>query len=147
MRFLRTKILLLCLAALFVGAGSAVAAPAGGGSILVKFAGTAKAVVVKLQSGQGLGQELATYESMPNVVYAEANVVEQAQTMSAPNDPSYGSQWSLAQTNALGGVSAYPVPTPRRARRSLRLRSSTAASTPPTRTSPGASIRPTGRTA
>jgi len=113
MRFLRMKTLLLCLVALFVGAGSASAAPKGGApadphSILVKFDRSAHSVVVKLKPGESVGQALATYQSNPNVAYAEANVIEQAQTLSAPNDPSYSSQWSLATTHALAGWDTYP---------------------------------------
>ena len=114
MRLLRPKILLLCLAVLLVGAGSASATSTRGsgprdpGTILVKFDRAPRAHVVKVKAGETVDQALATYRSMPNVVYAEANVVEQAQTLSAPNDSSYGSQWSLATTNAVGGWSVYP---------------------------------------
>jgi subtilisin family serine protease len=115
MRFLRPKILLVCLAALLVGAGSASASsttdsggPRDHHTIVVKFDRAAKAHVVKLKPGQSVDQALATYRSMSNVVYAEANVIEQAQTLSAPNDPSYSSQWSLATTNAVTGWSTYP---------------------------------------
>ncbi len=119
MRLVKVKILLLCLGALLVGAGAASATPVTGqhgprdpGTILVKFDRTARhgghAVVLKVQPGESVDQALATYRSMPNVIYAEANVIERAQTLSAPNDPSYGSQWSLATTNALAGWSTYP---------------------------------------
>jgi len=114
MRLLRPKILLLCLAVLLVGAGSASATSARGsgprdpGTILVKFDRAPRAHVVKVQPGESVDQALATYRSMPGVVYAEANVLEHAQTLSAPNDPSYSSQWSLATTNAVTGWSTYP---------------------------------------
>lgn len=107
MRSLRTKVLLLCLGALVVGAGSASAAPRAAQSIIVKFA-HAKPKVVALQPGESVGQALAAYRSLPHVAYAEANVVERAQTLPAPNDPSYSSQWSLPATNAVAGWSIFP---------------------------------------
>ena len=104
--------MLFCVAALFVGAGSATAAPsgapAGSHTILVKFNGAKAPAVVDVQSGQTVTGALAAYESNPNVEYAEPNVVEQAQGLPAPNDPSYSSQWSLATTNALAGWNVYP---------------------------------------
>jgi hypothetical protein len=114
MHFLRPRILLLCLAVLLVGAGSASATSAGGlrmprepHSILVKFR-AGRAHVVRLPRGESVNKALAAYRARPSVVYAEANVLEHAATLSAPNDPSYGSQWSLATTNAVEGWSTYP---------------------------------------
>jgi subtilisin family serine protease len=113
MRFLRTTILLLCLGAILAAAGSASGAALKGApvdphTILVKFDRAAHPVVVKVKSGESVDEALAAYQSNPNVAYAEENVLEQAQGLSAPNDPSYGAQWSLATTNALGGWNAYP---------------------------------------
>lgn len=120
MRLLRTNtpayaraLGLFCLAALFAGAGSASAAPnaslsPGSRTILVKFDRAAAPVVVQVTPGESVDEALAGYQSSPDVAYAEANVVEHAQTLSAPNDPSYGSQWSLATTSAVAGWSTYP---------------------------------------
>ena len=110
MRLLRTTTLLLCLAGLFVSAGSAAAAPraAGSGTILVKFDRAKAPAVVKVQSGESVAAALAAFRGNPNVEYAETNVVEHAQTLSPPNDPSYSAQWSLATTQALAGWSTSP---------------------------------------
>jgi subtilisin family serine protease len=113
MRLLRTNVLLLGLGALVVGVGSTSASAAPKArlhaprTIIVKF-DHARTKVVAVRSGETVSAALATYRSNPDVAYAEANVVERAQGLSAPNDPSYSSQWSLATTNALAGWSAYP---------------------------------------
>jgi subtilisin family serine protease len=66
-----------------------------------------KTLVVKLHPGASVDEKLAEYQARDDVLYAEANITASA-ALAAPNDPSYGAQWGLAKTNALGAWSVFP---------------------------------------
>jgi subtilisin family serine protease len=125
----------LHIAAVLVGAGALalIGAPTGHtdppadpGTILVKFkkgvdgsdkvkgkgddpiaVQKTKVVVVKLKDGESVDAALADYRSRPDVEYAEPNDIYNA-ALDPPSDPSYSSQWALAQIKALAGWSTYP---------------------------------------
>jgi subtilisin family serine protease len=96
-------------------------------TILVKFkqpAGAAKTIaalgddaagltanrvsIVRLAPGDSEAGRLAAYEQRADVVYAEPNARVHAFALTAPNDPSFSSQWAFGATGALAGWELYP---------------------------------------
>ena len=63
--------------------------------------------VIRLTGGLSVEQAVAVYSRLPGVLYAEPNGIARA-TVSAPNDPSFASQWNLARVRAVEGWTAYP---------------------------------------
>jgi thermitase len=64
--------------------------------------------VVKIGEEESLDAKLAEYRSRADVVYAEPNYIASATVLTAPDDPSYNSQWALTKTQAIGGWSLFP---------------------------------------
>lgn len=95
-------------------------------TILVKFAVPAKAdtaisaagdrhvadtgthvAVVRIDPRRTVSEKVAEYSARPGVVYAEPNFIARA-SVSAPNDPSYSSQWAYGKIQAVAGWTVYP---------------------------------------
>ncbi len=65
-------------------------------------------VLVRVHGGVLPDTEVAAYDALVDVDWAEPNFVAQSSMLAAPNDPQYGSQWALAKIQALGGWSLFP---------------------------------------
>jgi len=64
--------------------------------------------IVRLAPGESAAARIAAYDKRPDVVYAEPNAQVHALALSAPNDPSFSSQWAFDVTSVLGGWALYP---------------------------------------
>lgn len=87
-------------------ADGAVRAAAAGGEDLGKT--KTRVDVVKIDGDESLDAKLAQYRSRADVAYAEPNYIASATVLTAPDDPSYNSQWALTKTQAVGGWSLFP---------------------------------------
>jgi serine protease len=115
------------LAALVVALVLAPSAAAATPTILVKFkqpAGAATRIqalgddavgqtanrvsIVRLAPGESAAARITAYDKRADVVYAEPNAQVHALGLSAPNDPSFSSQWAFDATDALAGWGLYP---------------------------------------
>ena len=69
-----------------------------------------KVRLVKVKKDSSVDDAIARYSARDDVEYAEANYVASADSppLKTPSDPSYGSQWALAQIHAFDGWSTYP---------------------------------------
>ena len=63
--------------------------------------------LVGIDRKESVHRKVAQYRNLPVVAYAEPNFIGRA-SLSAPNDPSYGSQWGLSTIQALAGWSVTP---------------------------------------
>jgi thermitase len=64
--------------------------------------------VIEIDADESLETKLAEFRSRADVVYAEPNYIASATVLTAPDDPSYNSQWALTKTQAVGGWSLFP---------------------------------------
>ncbi len=63
--------------------------------------------LVRLPAGMSVEQAITTYRDNPDVLYAEPDYLQYADT--TPNDPSYSSLWGLKNTGQTGGTSGVDI--------------------------------------
>ncbi len=64
--------------------------------------------VIDVRGASSLADVAARYRALPGVAYAEPNALAKGAALSAPNDPSYSSDWAWSKIGAVSGWSAYP---------------------------------------
>jgi serine protease len=64
--------------------------------------------IVRLAPGESATARVAAYDKRADVLYAEPNAQVHALGLSAPDDPSFSSQWAFDATGALAGWGLYP---------------------------------------
>jgi subtilisin family serine protease len=64
--------------------------------------------IVRLAPGESAAARIAAYDKRADVLYAEPNAPVHALGLSAPDDPSFSSQWAFDATGALAGWGLYP---------------------------------------
>jgi serine protease len=64
--------------------------------------------IVRLARGESAAARIAAYAKRADVLYAEPNAQVHALGLTAPDDPSFSSQWAFDATGALAGWGLYP---------------------------------------